>query len=146
MCDTELEVPGVPLEEYNRWRQSFMGTNKRDTITIMNDEGNCEGYLNREEEDYFRWVHIYSLLLLEFEGVDWRLELSLDTIFGHVCRPRASFTREIQRCPLQAAPSYHIIISVTVWWSGCLKRTAKGLVAKRRCIFWVKGLKSSGSS
>merc|ERR1719505_76927 len=28
-----------------------MGSNKRDTITIITDDGNCQGYLNLEEED-----------------------------------------------------------------------------------------------
>jgi len=61
---------GVPLEEYNRWRESFQGS-KRNTITIITDDGNCEGYLNLEEEDYFRkYFFILNVTEMKFQQFD----------------------------------------------------------------------------
>lgn len=41
----------VQLAEYNKWRESFVGSKRN---TIITDDGNCEGYLHLEEEDYFK--------------------------------------------------------------------------------------------
>lgn len=72
MCeDLGHVVPGVPLEEYNRWRESFLGSNKRNTITIITDDGNCQGYLNLEEEDYFRkYFFILDVVEMKFKQFD----------------------------------------------------------------------------
>lgn len=42
---------GLHLTEYTKWRESFVGTKRN---TIITDDGNCEGYLELEEEDYYK--------------------------------------------------------------------------------------------
>ena len=54
----------VQLVEYNKWRDSFIGTKRN---TIISDDGNCEGYVDLLEENNHIKTYFFVLDVLEMK-------------------------------------------------------------------------------